>query len=136
MRWHDRKCESPWGSAQLQQQQDDKKAHFAEGLVALQAEDSGTDATDAPDQSGTDDEGSDGLLKGLEELIWIPPDTQSTTRMDKWIRYRLRSMTSKQALETRGVRHRELLRRGCAGNSLPKTPGIPTVRGVSRTAQL
>ena len=106
------------------------------GLVALQAEDSGTDATDAPDQSGTDDEGSDGLLKGLEELIWIPPDTQSTTRMDKRIRHRLRSMTCKQALETRGVRYRELLRGGCASNSLPKPPGVPTVRGVSRTAQL
>jgi hypothetical protein len=45
-----------------------KRAHCAEGPVALQAENPGTDATDARNQSGTNAEGTDGLLKGLEEL--------------------------------------------------------------------
>src|ERR1700680_1185611 len=35
----------------------------------MQAEDSATDATDARDQSRTNAEGTDGLLKGLEELL-------------------------------------------------------------------
>jgi hypothetical protein len=54
---------------QLQQQQGTQAAHRAEGLVARQAEDSGADATDTRDQSGTDAEGTCGLLEGLEELL-------------------------------------------------------------------
>src|SRR5882762_4420389 len=57
----------PW--VQLQQQQRAETAHRAEGFVALQAEDSGSDATDARNQSSTNAEGTDGLLKGLEELL-------------------------------------------------------------------
>ena len=60
---------------QLQQQQRTEAAHCAKGPVALQAENSGTDATDARNQSGTNAEGTDGLLKGLEELLRLLSDT-------------------------------------------------------------
>ena len=50
---------------QLQQQQRTEAAHRAEGHVALQAENPGTDATDERNQSGTNAEGTNGLLKGL-----------------------------------------------------------------------
>ena len=59
---------------QLQQEQGTEKAHRAEGPVALQAENPGTDATDARNQSGTNAEGTDGLLKGLEELLRLLSD--------------------------------------------------------------
>ena len=54
---------------QLQSQQGTEAAHCAKGPAALQAENSGTDATDTRDQFGTDAEGTYGLLKGLEELL-------------------------------------------------------------------
>ena len=60
---------------QLQQQQGTETAHRAEGPVALQAENPGTDATDTRDQSGANAEGTDGLLKGLEELLRLLSDT-------------------------------------------------------------
>ena len=59
---------------QLQQQQGTKAAHCAQGPVALQAENSGTDTTDTRDQSGTNAEGTYGLLKGLEELLRLLSD--------------------------------------------------------------
>src|ERR1039457_1422155 len=60
---------------QLQQQQRAKTANLTEGPVALQAGNSGTDATDKRDQSGTNDEGTcGGLLKGLEELLRLLSD--------------------------------------------------------------
>jgi len=60
---------------QFQQQQGTETAYRAEGPVALQAENPGTDATDARNQSGTNAEGTDGLLKGLEELLRLLSDT-------------------------------------------------------------
>src|SRR5258707_4990 len=60
---------------QLQQQQGTEAAHRAESPVALQAENPGTDATDARNQTGTNAEGTDGLLKGLEELLRLLSDT-------------------------------------------------------------
>ena len=47
--------------------------------VLLQAEGSGTDATDARNQSGTNAEGTDGLRKGLEGLLRLLSDTLSAT---------------------------------------------------------
>jgi hypothetical protein len=60
---------------QLQSQQGTEAAHCAKGPAALQAENSGTDATDTRDQSGTDAEGTYGLLKGLEELLRFLSDS-------------------------------------------------------------
>jgi hypothetical protein len=56
-------------------QQGTETAHRAEGPVALQAENPGTDATDARHPSGTNAEGTDSLLKGLEELLRLLSDT-------------------------------------------------------------
>ena len=56
-------------------QQGTETAHGAKGLVALQAENSGTDATDARDQLGTGDKGTRSLLTRLEELLRILSDT-------------------------------------------------------------
>src|SRR5229473_6376443 len=64
---------------QLQQQQGTEAAHRAEGPVALQAENPGTDATDARNQSGTNAEGTNGLPKGLEELLRLLSDTLTAT---------------------------------------------------------
>jgi RNA-directed DNA polymerase len=61
------------------------KRRSAEGSVALQAENPGTDATDARHQSGTNAEGTDGLPKGLEELLRLLSDTltaAATSSMD------------------------------------------------------
>ena len=52
-----------------------KRRHLAEGFVALQAKDSRTDSTDTRNQPGTNAEGANGLLKGLEELLRILSDT-------------------------------------------------------------
>jgi hypothetical protein len=60
---------------QLQPKQGTETAHRAEGPVALQAESPGTDATDTRNQCGADDEGTCGLLKGLEELLWLLSNT-------------------------------------------------------------
>jgi len=49
--------------------------NLAEGFAKLQAENPGTDATDARNQSGTNAEGTDGLLKGLEELLRLLSNT-------------------------------------------------------------
>jgi Reverse transcriptase (RNA-dependent DNA polymerase) len=59
---------------QLQQQQGAQATNLAEGFATLQAEDSGTNATDKRDQSRTDDEGACSLLKGLEELLRLLSD--------------------------------------------------------------
>src|SRR3979490_3234171 len=59
----------------LQPPQGTETAHRAEGPAALQAEDPGTDATDARNQSGTNAEGTDGLFTRLEELLWLLSDT-------------------------------------------------------------
>src|SRR5207245_2437978 len=60
---------------QLQPQPGAETAHRAEGSVALQAENPGTDATDTRDQSGTDDQGTRGLFTGLEGLLRLLSDT-------------------------------------------------------------
>src|SRR6266478_2668880 len=60
---------------QLQPQQRAEAAHLAEGFTALQAEDPGSDATNTRNQSGTNDEGTCGILKGLEELLRLLSDT-------------------------------------------------------------
>jgi hypothetical protein len=64
---------------QFQQQQGTETAYRAEGPVALQAENPGTDATDARHQSGTNAERTDGLLKGLEGLLRLLSDTLTAT---------------------------------------------------------
>jgi len=56
-------------------QQRAEAAHLAEGFTALQAEDPESDATNTRNQSGTNDEGTCGLLKGLEELLRLLSDT-------------------------------------------------------------
>ena len=60
---------------QLQSQQGTQTAHRAEGLVALQAEDPGADATDTRNQPRTDDEGTRRLFTRLEELLRLLSDT-------------------------------------------------------------
>jgi hypothetical protein len=59
----------------FQQQQRAEAAHLAESFVALQTKDPRADATDTRNQSGTNAEGTDGLLKGLEELLRLLSDT-------------------------------------------------------------
>jgi hypothetical protein len=59
----------------LQQQQGTQAAYRAKDPVARQAENPGTDATAMRDQSGTDAEGTDGLLKGLEGLLRLLSDS-------------------------------------------------------------
>ena len=48
--------------------------------IALQAESPGVDATDTRDQSGTNAEGTRGLLKGLEELLQLLSDALDTAK--------------------------------------------------------
>jgi len=47
-------------------------------------------------QSGADDEGTSGLLTGLEELLGFCQTPSLLKTLDKWIRHRLRSMIWKQ----------------------------------------
>ena len=60
------------------------------------SEDAGTDATDAGDQSGADDEGTGQLLAWLEELLRLLRDALGAAGLDQWIRRRLRSVIWKQ----------------------------------------
>jgi len=60
MGWLDQENENSLGSASATTR--NETAYRAEGLVALQAENWGTDATDTRNQSGTNAEGTDGLL--------------------------------------------------------------------------
>ncbi len=60
----------------LQREQATETAHRAEGAIAPQAENPGTDATDARNQAGTNAEGTDGLRKGLEELLRLLSDAR------------------------------------------------------------
>jgi RNA-directed DNA polymerase len=123
------KCGGSTGRAevlrvQLQQQQRAETAHLAEGFVALQAEDPGTDATDARDQSGADDEGTNRLLKGLEELLRLLSNASVLKILDKWIRHRLRSMIWKQW--KRGKQRYAMLRHLGVGRDLAaQTAGSP-----------
>ena len=78
MQWLDSRAEVL--GVQLQPPQGTETAHRAEGRVALQAENPGTDATDAGNQSGTSAEGTCGLLKGLEELLRLLSDASDTAK--------------------------------------------------------
>jgi hypothetical protein len=74
VRWRNQYSETSWGSASA----GTKAANFAEGPVVLRAENLGADATDTRGQFGTDAEGTDGLLKGLEGLLRLLSDASDT----------------------------------------------------------
>ena len=99
----------------LQQQQGTEAAHRAEGPVALQAENPGTDATDARNQSGTNAEGTDGLLKGLEGLLRLLSDTLAATATGSMDTPSV-AIHDLEAMETRETTVRETTpTRGCQG---------------------
>ncbi len=60
---------------QHQQREGAEAAHCAQGPAAMQAEDTGADATDTGNQSGADDERTHQLPAWLEELLRLLPDT-------------------------------------------------------------
>ena len=102
-----------------------KRRICAKGLVALQAENSGTDATDTRNQSGTNAEGTDGLLKGLEELLRLLSDTLAATApgsMDT----PSSAVHDLEAMETReAARYGKLRQRGVGQALAAQTAGSP-----------
>jgi hypothetical protein len=70
----------------------------------------------------TNAEGTDGLLKGLEELLRLLSDT--LTAESSWIRHRLRSMIWKQ-WKYGPQRYRQLRQRGVDKDLAASTAGSP-----------
>ena len=97
-------------------------AHRAQGPAALQAEDTGADATDTGNQSGADDERTRQLLAWLEELLRLLRDTLGAEEAGSMDTAQA-AIHDLDALEAQPLRFRQLHQRGVGKALAAQTVG-------------
>ena len=107
---------------QLYRRERTETAHRAEGAAPVQAENTGTDATDAGHQHGTDDQELASYLRGWKGYFGFSQTPSVLRQLEAWMRRRLRSVIWKQWKRSK-VRFAKLRQRNVGNDLAAQTAG-------------